>query len=101
MNILNDFFQKIFGTNDPSAQQTGITGEESKTGEGELAVPGSVPDNNKSVSEVPSTPRPRSRRRRNPVNSYIMHQLERLADRIPPGSEKKTPEREEIRDKYL
>jgi len=81
-NILNDFSQKIFGGSVPSSQQTGTTGGELKAAEEEFPLTGSVPVSNKSFSESPSASRKRSGRRRNPVKSYFMHQLEKLAVRI-------------------
>lgn len=88
-NILNDFFQKIFGGSAPSSQQTGTTGEESKAVEGELPLTGSMPVSDKLLSGSLSAPRKKNRRRRNPVKAYFMHQLEKLADWIELRREKR------------
>lgn len=82
LNFLNDFFQKIFGGNTPSDQKTGTSEEASKAGEDEIPLTNSLPDNNKSVSESQPAPTKKTRRRHNPVNSYVIHQLEKLADRL-------------------
>jgi hypothetical protein len=63
-NILKDFFRKIFGGAGPSSQQTGSTGDKS------------------AFSAVPSDPGKKPRKRKNPVKAWIMHRLEKLADRL-------------------
>jgi hypothetical protein len=81
-NILNDFLQKIFGGNNPLPAQTG-TPETGTAGTGtSSSSAGSVPAAYTASPGSSSPARKRSRKRRNPLNSYIMHQLEKLADRM-------------------
>jgi hypothetical protein len=91
-NILGDFLQKIFGGGSVPPQQAGYAVKEPASAS-HVSPAEPVPASNESLSESDSPVRKHSRKKRNPLDAWLMRKLERLADKMETRRERRNKRR--------